>query len=130
MFLLACNLMISWKKNLAKKPSDCNYKRSNQRAGSANSLKHFHFEKLSKMTYQNDQISRMTTKDASQYYGLSKTSFSFRYEIKHLCDVLSWSVSLTYQWVRRYDASDWSVYVRTSETSQRRHKFYFIFTLF
>ena len=48
MFSLACNLMIFRKNFLAKKPCGCNLIRSNQRAGSANTLKHFHMEKLSK----------------------------------------------------------------------------------
>ena len=46
MFSLVCNLMISRKNYLAKRPCGCNQIRSNQRAGSANTLKHFHMEKL------------------------------------------------------------------------------------
>ena len=42
-------------------------------------------------------------------YDVSKTSVSFRYELKRLCSVLSWSVSLRYQLVHRYDVSNWSV---------------------
>ena len=42
-------------------------------------------------------------------YGVSKTSVSFRYQLKHLSDVLSWSVSLSYLLVRRYGLSNWSV---------------------
>ena len=63
------------------------------------------------MTYQNGQISKMTTKDSKlvRCYGVSKTSVSFRYQLKLLCDVLSWSVSLKYQLIRRYDVSNWSV---------------------
>ena len=34
---------------------------------------------------------------------------SFRYQLKRLCNVLSWSVSLRYQMVHRYDVSNWSV---------------------
>ena len=41
------------------------------------------------MTYQNDQVVR--------HYGVSKTSIAFKYQLKRLCDVLSWSVSLVYQ---------------------------------
>ena len=44
-----------------------------------------------------------------RHYGVSKTSVTFRYQLKGLCDVLSWSVSLRYQLVRRYDVSNWSV---------------------
>ena len=40
---------------------------------------------------------------------LSKTTVSLRYQLKLLCDVLSWSVSLKYQLIRRYDVSNWSV---------------------
>ena len=36
-------------------------------------------------------------------------SVSFRYEMKRLCEVSSWSVSLRRQLVHRYDASIWSV---------------------
>ena len=36
--------------------------------------------------------------------------FSFRYQLWHLCDVLSWSVSLRYQLVRHYDVSNWSCF--------------------
>ena len=48
------------------------------------------------MTYQNDQISK---DDNQRYqvvrrYGVSKTSVSFKYQLKRLCDVLSWSVSV------------------------------------
>ena len=42
-------------------------------------------------------------------YGISQTSVLFRYQLKCLCDVLSWSVSLRYQLVRHYDVSNWSV---------------------
>ena len=63
------------------------------------------------MTYQNGQISKMTTKDSKlvRCYGVSKTSVSFRYQLKLLCDVLSWSVSLKYQLIRRYDVPKLSV---------------------
>ena len=44
-----------------------------------------------------------------RHYGVSKTSVTFRYQLKGLCDVLSWSVSLRYQLVRRYEVSNWSV---------------------
>ena len=40
---------------------------------------------------------------------LKKASVSFRYQLKLLCDVLTWSVSLKYQLIRRYDFSNWSV---------------------
>ena len=73
--------------------------------------------------YQNNQISKLwpyiskrrDIKDDDQrcqevrHYGVSKTSVTFRYQLKRLCDVLSWSVSLRYQLERRYDVSSWSV---------------------
>ena len=40
-------------------------------------------------------------------YRVSKTSVWFRYQLKLLCDVLSWSVSLMYQLIGRYDVSNW-----------------------
>ena len=43
-----------------------------------------------------------------RHYGVPKTSVTFRYQLKGLCDMLSWSVSLRYQLVRRYDVSNWS----------------------
>ena len=42
-------------------------------------------------------------------YDISKTSFSFRYQLKGLCDVLSWSVSLRCPLVHRCNISNWSV---------------------
>ena len=74
-------------------------------------LRKISYQKIIKMTYQNGQISKMTTKDSKlvRCYGVSKTSVSFRYQLKRLCDVLNWSVSLRYQLVRRYDVSNWSV---------------------
>ena len=42
--------------------------------------------------YQNDQISKLTTK-------VYKTAASFRYQLRRLCTVLSWSVRLSYQLV-------------------------------
>ena len=65
--------------------------------------------------YQNDISKRpdikMTTKDSKlvRCYDISKTSVSFRYQLKLLCDVLSWSVSVKYQLIRRYDVSNWLV---------------------
>ena len=78
--------------------------------------------------YQND-ISKwpdikMTTKDSKlvRCYSVSKTSVSFRYQLKRLCDVLNWSVSFRSQLVRRYDVSNWSVLFRhqwdVTKTSQ------------
>ena len=55
-------------------------------------------------------------------YDVSKTSVSFKYQSKRLCDVLSWSVSLWYQLVHCYDVSNWSVaftyYWHAPKTSQ------------
>ena len=110
MFSLACNLMISRKNFLAKRPCGCNLIRSNQRAGSANTLKHFHME-----NYQNEISKWPDIKDDDQRcqlvrrYGVSKTSVSFGCQLKRLCDVLSWSVSLRYQLVPHYDVSNRSV---------------------
>ena len=44
-----------------------------------------------------------------RHYGVSKTSVSFKYQLKRLCDVFSWSVTLRYQLVCRDDVSNWSV---------------------
>ena len=69
--------------------------------------------------YLNDISKRPEIKDDNQryqgvrQYGVSKTSVTFMYQSKGLCDVLSSSVSLRYQLVRRYDVSNWVV---------RRHK--------
>ena len=52
-------------------------------------------------------------------YDISKASFSFRYQLKRLCDFLSWSVSLRYQLVYRYDVSNWS---RFFDVPVRRRK--------
>ena len=58
---------------------------------------------------------RPDIKDNNQRYQLvpsydaSKMSVLFRYELKRLCDLLSWSVSLRYQLVHRYDVSNRSV---------------------
>ena len=60
-------LMISRKNALAKRLCDSNQIRSNKRVGSANTLKHFHNQKIIKMTYQNGQISKTTTKITRQY---------------------------------------------------------------
>ena len=65
--------------------------------------------------YQNDISKWPDIKDDDQRcqvvrrYGVSKTSVSFRYQLRRLCDVLSWSVSLRYQLVRGYDVSNCSV---------------------
>ena len=42
-------------------------------------------------------------------YNISKASLSFSYQLRPLCDVLSWSVSLRQQLVRCYDFSNWLV---------------------
>ena len=42
-------------------------------------------------------------------YYVSKMSVSFRYKLKHLCNVLSWSASLRYQLVHHCDVSNWSI---------------------
>ena len=65
--------------------------------------------------YQNDTSKWPDIKDNDQRcqvvrrYGVSKMSVSFKYQLKRLCDVLSWSVYLRYQLVRRYNVSNWSV---------------------
>ena len=70
--------------------------------------------------YQNDISKWPDIKDDDQRrevvrrYGVSKTSTSFRYQLKRLCDVLSQSDSLRYQLVRRCDVSNWSVLFTTS----------------
>ena len=53
---------------------------------------------------------------------LASTSVSFRYQLKRLCNVLSWSVSLMYQLVIATTSQiDW-LYLNTSETLQKRLK--------
>ena len=42
-------------------------------------------------------------------YDVSKMSVSFMYQWKRLCDVLSWSVSLSYQLVHQYGLTNCSV---------------------
>ena len=65
--------------------------------------------------YQNDISKWPDIKDDDQKfqvvrrYSVSKTSVSFTYQLKLLCDVLSWFVWLKYQLMRRYDVSNWSV---------------------
>ena len=65
--------------------------------------------------YLNDISKWLVIKDDNQRcqvvrcYGVSKTSVSFRYQLKCLSDVLSRSASFRYQLVRRYDVSNWSV---------------------
>ena len=58
------------------------------------------------MVYQNDQVSKMTTKDITSLRHLKDVSLIY-VRLKRLWDVLSWSVSLSYQLVRRYDISNW-----------------------
>ena len=54
-------------------------------------------------------------------YNVSKRLVSFRCELKRLLGVLSWSVSLRYQLVNRYNVSlIGQFHLRTSETLQRR----------
>ena len=83
-------------------------------------MKHF----ISK-NYQNDISKWPDIKDDDQRcqvvrrYGVSKTSVLFRYQLILLCDVLSWSDSLKYQFIRRYTSQIGRFYLRTSETSQR-----------
>ena len=65
--------------------------------------------------YLNDISKRPDITDDDQryqevrHYGNSKTSVTFRYQLKGLCDVLSWSVSLRYLLVHCYGVSNWSV---------------------
>ena len=67
--------------------------------------------------YINEISKRQDIKDDDQryqgvrHYGVSKTSVTFRYQLKALCEVLSWSVSLRYQLVCRYNVSNWSVLI-------------------
>ena len=104
--------MIYRKVFLAKGPCDCNRITPSQRKGSANTLKHFHIEKLSKW---HTKMTRWRSRcQVGGRYGVSKTSVSFKYQLKRFCDVLSWSVSLRYQLLRRYDVSNWSVLFKTS----------------
>ena len=109
MFSLACNLMISRKNFLAKRPC---VTRSDQIREQVVQTPWSIF--ISK-NYQNDISKWPDIKDDDQRcqvvrrYGVSKTSVSFRYQLRRLCDVLCWSVSLRYQLVRRYDVSKWSV---------------------
>ena len=110
MFSLACNLMISRKISLAKRPVVAT--RSNQIREQVVQILWSIF--ISK-NYQNDISKWPDIKDDKQRcqvvrrYGISKASVSFRYQLKRLCDVLNWSVSLRYQLVRHYDVSNWSV---------------------
>ena len=95
MFSLACNLMISdqIREQLVQIPWNIFISKN----------------------YLNDISKRPDIKDDDQWYqtvrhyGVSETSVTFRYQLKGLCDVLSWSVSLRYQLVRCYDVSNWSV---------------------
>ena len=43
-------------------------------------------------------------------YNVSKTSVSFRYQLWHICDLLSWLVSCSHQLVGGYYVSNWSVF--------------------
>ena len=101
MFSLDCNLMIS----------------DQIREQVVQYLESFSYQRIIKMTYRND-ISKWHIKNikddeqrcqVERHYGVSKTSVTFRYQWKRLCDVLHWSVSLRYQLVRRYDVWNWSV---------------------
>ena len=122
MFSLACNLLKIdaysddfGKIFLAKNPCDCNQIRSNQISVSANALNHLFFQsKGIKDNYWRYQLVRC--------YDISKTLVSFRYQLKCLCDVLSWSVSLSYRLVHRYTSQIGRFYLRTSETSQNSLK--------
>ena len=95
MFSLACNLMISdqIREQLVQIPWNIFISKN----------------------YLNDISKRPDIKDGNQWYqgvrhyGISKTHVTFRYQLKCLCDVLSWSGSLRYQLVRRYDVSNWSI---------------------
>ena len=99
--------MIYRKVFLAKGPCDCNWMTPSQRKGSANTLKRFRIQKLSKW---HTKMTRWRSRcQVGRRYGVSKTSVSFKYQLKHFCNVLSWSVSLRYQLLRRYDVSNWSV---------------------
>ena len=92
---------------LAKGPCDCNRITPSQRKGSANTLKHFHIEKLSKW---HTKMTRWRSRcQVGRRSGVSKTSVSFKYQLKRFCDVLSWSVSLRYQLLRCCDVSNWLV---------------------
>ena len=70
-----------------------------------------------------DQLSKKMARTlASTLLRHLKTSESFRYQLKRLCNVLSWSVSLMYQLVIATTSQiDW-LYFNTSETLQKRLK--------
>ena len=59
------------------------------------------------MAYQKDQISDQRCQ-VVRCYGVSKTSASFRYKLKRICDVLIWSVLLRYQLIPRNNVTNWS----------------------
>ena len=95
MFLLSCNLMIAdhIRKQVVQIP----------------------WSIFISKNYQNDISKWPDIKDDDQRcqvvrrYGVSKTFVTFRYQLKRLCDMLSWSVSLRHQSERRCDVSNWSV---------------------
>ena len=95
MFLLSCNLMIAdhIRKQVVQIP----------------------WSIFISKNYQNDISKWPDIKDDDQRcqvvrrYGVSKTFVIFRYQLKRLCDMLSWSVSLRHQSERRCDVSNWSV---------------------
>ena len=109
MFSLACNLMISRKNFLAKRP--CVTRSDQIREQVVQTPWSIFIWK----NYQNEISKWPDIKDDDQRcqlvhrYGVSKTSFSFGCQLKRLCDVLSWSVSLRYQLVPHYDVSNRSV---------------------
>ena len=109
MFSLACNLMISRKKNLREPVVET---RSDQ---IRRQVVQTPWSIFIWQNYQNDISKWPDINDADQRcqvvrrYGISKTSVSFRCQLMRLCDALTWSVSLRYQLVPCYDVSNWSV---------------------
>ena len=73
-------------------------------------MNHFHIKKLTKWHIKMTRYQRWRPKisDITSLRRLKDVSLIY-IPLKCLCDVLSWSVSLRYHLVRRYDVSNWSV---------------------